>query len=91
MKKVFCLLLVLIGVALFVSAKNTADLYAKSAVVVDLDRQADIVTIKDSQGFLWSFNGCEDWEIGDNCACVMSNCGTDSIFDDKIISATFQG
>ena len=67
------------------------ELYAMSARVVELDPERDIVTVENTQGFLWEFYGCEDWEIGDACACVMNDRGTERIFDDKIVSVRYEG
>lgn len=35
------------------------------AVVVNLDYEKDLVTIKDAEGHLWQFAECEDWLVGD--------------------------
>lgn len=64
--------------------------YAKSAYVVNLDYNSDIVTISDSMGNLWEFIGCEDWQIGDHCACLMNKQLTKIVFDDKIISVRYE-
>ena len=85
-----CVLVLLIGVYK-VSNYNCIDLYAKNAVVVELNRNSDLVKIQDSQGFVWEFFGCEDWEINDNCACIMNTQGTSEIFDDVILKVTYQG
>ena len=80
-------------IALFCFAANHSavnDLYAKSAVVTHLNNVTDIVTIQDSNGFCWEFEGCEDWQVGDHCACVMNDKGTQQIFDDEIISVKYE-
>jgi len=66
------------------------DLYAKSAVVIAVNHATDKVIIEDSNGFLWSFSGCEDWQINDHCACIMDNNATETIFDDKIVSIKYE-
>ena len=83
-----CVLLIMCWIILFIVPHN--NLYAKSGIIVEMDYVRDTVTIVDSQGFLWDFSGCEDWEIGDRCACVMDDAGTARIFDDKIISVRYE-
>ena len=72
--------------------QNSAeDYYARSGIVTTVDRETDTVVWIDSVGYVWSFRGCEDWEIGDGIACVMNDKGTEEIFDDEVVSARYQG
>ena len=64
--------------------------YANLTTVVELDRDADVVTCEDYNGNLWEFYGVEDWEIGDLCNLVMFDCGTAEITDDVIVRATYE-
>ena len=71
---------------------NPHEIYAKSAIVVDVNYDTDLVTVEDFGGFLWQFFGCEDWEAGDICAMVMDNSGTpDTIFDDVVMNTNYCG
>ena len=72
-------------------ATNTDNYYGMTAVVVDISRPLDRVTIEDCNGNLWQFDGVEDYDIGDICSCVMNNCGTDNITDDEIVSVQYGG
>ena len=63
--------------------------YAKTARVVEVDKESDCVTCVDSVGFLWSFYGAEDWQEGDCASLLMNDCGTENIFDDEICGARF--
>jgi len=65
--------------------------YALTTVVVELDAENDVVTCKDFNGNLWEFEGCEDWAIGDIASLLMSDRGTEKIYDDTIISARYNG
>ena len=65
--------------------------YGMTAEVVDVSRPLDRVTIKDSNGNLWQFNGAEDYEVGDLCSCVMNDHNTELIFDDEIVSVQYAG
>jgi hypothetical protein len=64
--------------------------YAKSARVVEIDRDADVVTFEDCMGNLWDWEGVEDWTVDDDAALLMNSKGTETIFDDEIISAKFE-
>ena len=61
------------------------NLYPKSVVVETVDAENDIVIVADSNGFLWGFSGCEDWQVGDVAAMIMDSRGTREIFDDAIV------
>ena len=49
------------------------------------------MTVEDSNGNLWSFNGVEDWQVGDGCALIMHDNSTSEIVDDTIVSTRYQG
>ena len=97
MKRIFALILVVALFALLSASiwnSNTVsknNLYAKSAKVINVDYENNLVSIEDPNGFCWDFEGCEDWMVGDYCACVMDTKGTNTIFDDEIITVTYQG
>ena len=69
----------------------TARLYPLTAVVVEMDRENDIVTCADYSGNLWEFEGCEDWETGDVASLLMCDLGTISIYDDTIEMVRYGG
>ena len=64
--------------------------YANLTKVVDIDRNADIVTVEDFNGHQWKFGGCDDWEEGDMCNLTMFDCGTEDITDDRIMSERYE-
>lgn len=94
MKKILALTLAL-AMVLTLSATAAATyegLYAKSTVVVEVNEDDDIVVVEDFNGFLWEFEGCEDWVVGDICSMVMHNNGTsETIFDDVILDVRYDG
>ena len=63
--------------------------YALTTCVVEVDRDNDIVTCEDSNGNLWEFYGCEDWQEGDCASLLMNSKGTPSIYDDAIEGAHY--
>lgn len=71
--------------------QNKPQTYPMMTVVVDISRANDNVTVKDFNGNLWQFKGCEDWMIGDICSCIMDNKGTEEIKDDEIIDIKYDG
>lgn len=69
---------------------NKSCIYSKSAVVVGVDYTSDIVTVEDSTGNLWTFEGVEDYDLKDRVALTMHDNGTDwDIKDDKIIEVRY--
>ena len=68
---------------------KTPQNYALTVKVVSIDRENDIVTFEDCNGFLWQILGVEDWEVEDGASLLMDSNGTEEIFDDVIISARF--
>ena len=69
---------------------NPDNLYAKVAIVTELNRDDDIVTVTDSSGYMWEFSGCEDWMLNDYCSMVMYDNNTSLIFDDSIIDVKYE-
>lgn len=92
MKKIIaCALLIFAFICSCGLVSVHADYYAKSTIVVDVDYEKDAVTVKDFNGNLWRFIGCEDWEEGDICALLMDDSKTESIFDDVIVKSFYNG
>lgn len=87
MKKMIALILTLItlcGVA-------TAEIYPETARVVEVNYDEDTVTVETFTGFLFVFEGCEDYAEGDGVALIMDDHGTEEILDDEIIMAQYCG
>lgn len=67
-----------------------ARIYADTMVVVEVDNEW--VTCVDFNGNEWAFeNEAGDWMVGDFASVTMSNNGTDTIYDDIILSAKYSG
>ena len=71
------------------NANKFSHLYPLTTTVTEINN--DTVTVEDSNGNLWSFDGAEDWEINDSCALIMNDNNTKDIRDDVIISTRYQG
>lgn len=82
---------ILILVLSLLLAGNAHHVYPSCGVVVEVDREADEIVIEDLSGFLWAAYGAEDWCVGDVAAMIMDDNGTEIIFDDVILSVTYQG
>ena len=94
MKEAFIFILIIIvmfTVAFACAPTNKTEFYPTTAVIYDLDRENDLVTVEDANGNLWQFEGCEDWDINDICSILMDDCGTTSIYDDKIVMVRYSG
>ena len=84
-------MMLMVVVLLVVGASAFAEDYAMVAKVVNVDYSADLVDVVDANGNIWQFDGCEDWEVNDLCACLMDDNGTEIIYDDMIISCRYCG
>lgn len=78
-----------LSLARFYNANQQKHLYPLTTIVTEIEN--DTVTVEDSNGNLWSFDGAEDWEINDSCALIMNDNNTKDIRDDVIISTRYQG
>lgn len=63
-------------------------LYPNAGVVTEVNREADLVTFCDGYHD-WTFEGCEDWDVGDGIAVIMSDNGTETVYDDEVISVKY--
>ena len=86
----------LLGVMMLIDTANinTCDvdnLYAKSMLVYEVDREYDILYLTDSNGNGWEYIGIEDLGVGDVVDCLMYDNQTDIIYDDKIIKLQYSG
>lgn len=94
MKKVYVFLIIVILACAFnlwyISSKpvKTSTLYANEAEITDIEN--DVVTVKDSNGNLWAFNGADGRTVGDKIVCIMDTMKTASIYDDEIVNVTFE-
>lgn len=79
-----------IGEACHPPTTNASAQYAKSGIVTSVDRKANTVTFTDRSGNEWQFTGAEDWMVGDHLAAVMDDCGTETTFDDRVVSVRYE-
>lgn len=92
MKKFVAMILVVLAVMnVSAFAMTTDNLYAKTAVVVEVNEEEDYFVLRDFNGNEWVYEEVEDWEVGDIASMIMNDCGTPSIFDDEIISIRYDG
>ena len=100
MKKTF--IIITIGIIIIVglitvcsfnlgSDNREKNLYPLSTIVWKVNEGNNKVTVMDFNGNLWQFNGIEDWEVGDVASLIMDSKNTDTIFDDEIVKAQYNG
>jgi len=65
--------------------------YGKCAVVVGLEANSDAVIVEDISGNIWAFYGIGNWQLGDCVILLMDSRGTESIYDDAILTAHYGG
>ena len=63
--------------------------YANTAVVTEVDKANNLVTVEDCNGNVWQFTETEDWEFADTCSMLMDDKETQSVTDDEIIQVTY--
>lgn len=89
MKKTMMILVALILTMVALTA--SAEIYPKTAKVVEVNYDEDLVTIETCTGITYTFEGCEDWTEGDGVSLIMEDNGTESILDDSILMAEYTG
>lgn len=91
---IFGIMVAIVCLVGFTKADNktqTDNFYGMTAKVIEVDRENDVVVIKDFSGYVWEFGGIEDWEVDDIATCVMYDNNTKSILDDEIVNVTYNG
>jgi hypothetical protein len=78
-------------IMMFYATFTTDHIYPLTTIVTETNPEIDVVTITDNNGFVWQFYGVEDWEKGDICSVIMNDNGTETIFDDIIITTRYGG
>ena len=85
-------MMILMALALtMVTLTATAEIYPKTAKVIEVNYDEDLVTIETCTGITYTFEGCEDWAEGDGVSLIMEDNGTESILDDCILMAEYTG
>lgn len=79
----------IVAMIIVVVPKKKTEIYPQTMVVVKVDN--DVVTLADFNGFMYEFEGAEDWMVGDICSCIMDDNGTEKVFDDKIVDTKYSG
>ena len=65
--------------------------YPLTTIVTEITPEIDAVSVRDNNNFIWQFYGVEDWAEGDVCSMIMNDNGTESIFDDVIVTVRYGG
>lgn len=74
-----------------VDNNNRGKEYPALMVVSEVDKDEDAVYCLDFNGGEWSFTGAESWAVGDYCSMIMNDMGTESNYDDVIVSTRYTG
>lgn len=88
MKKVTSIACALAIVAMLIF---NGTIYSTTCVIVDTDYETDTVTMSTASGYLYQFEGIEDYWNGDLVSVIMYNNGTPEIIDDVILSHRYVG
>ena len=66
-------------------------IYPETGIVVDVNRNANLVTFQTCGGMLYSFTECDDWQEGDMCSVIMYSGDVSNVYDDTVISVKYSG
>lgn len=70
---------------------DLSNYYALTATVTALETETDTVVVEDANGNEWAFYGIEDWKPRDICSMLMNTNGTETVYDDIIVSTKYNG
>jgi hypothetical protein len=92
MKKSLLLALLVVLIAFNIKSIGNKNIYPDTLIIDKIDTINDVVIGRTVTGMLYSFEGCEDWQIGDIAAVIMNDNGTkDTVTDDRIINVRYTG
>lgn len=80
-----------IFLSIITGAKAKSDTYPTTFRVYAIDRQHDLLILQDFNGYIWTWEGVEDWEPGDIASAIMDDNGTKNITDDSIMKLKYSG
>ena len=87
-KALIVAIMITMGLATPVSETS---IYPQTFIVTEVCYEDDIEVLEDFTGNIWECAGCEDWAKGDIASAIMSNNGTDEMYDDVILSLKYSG
>lgn len=90
MKKLAIILMIVLTMTALCGTASAA-LYPETARVVEINYDDDIVIVETFSGFLFAFQGCEDFCVGDGVSMIMDDLNTEKIFDDEIVMVHYCG
>ena len=86
------ILLLLIPSTVKATPADLNNIYPQTFIVSDIDKANDIVYLETPSGMIYTWQGVEDWMIGDIASAIMNNNKThQNITDDKIIKLQYAG
>lgn len=80
--------------ALRTEAKRSGEesIYPQTFIIDEIDEQNDLVYLATFSGFVYIWEGVDDWQVGDIGAAIMYNNNTpDDITDDYIMVLEYSG
>lgn len=64
-----------------------------TSVTPDDDTRSEVITFTCSNGNMFSFTAptTDCWEEADLVSCIMNNKGTETVYDDEVVTAMYSG
>lgn len=93
-KKIFVFVLLFISLILIIFGVHyfyNNHYYSQCFLITCIDEKNDLVFCETSTGFIYIFEGAEDYSEGDYCTAIMFDNFTKYIMDDHIINTRYCG
>lgn len=74
-----------------IMACASAEQYPQTFVVDRINHNQNYMILMDFNGNEWVYEDVEDFDCGDIVAAIMEECGTPTIYDDKIVMIRYAG
>lgn len=93
MRKILIILTVAAVLTLIFCSRSNASgsEYPQTFIVSEIDEEADLIYLETFSGMVYTWEGVEDWMIGDIGAAIMDDNGTETITDDLIQQLRYTG
>lgn len=79
------------GITAQAKSLNDDSFYPQTFIVSKVDQKNDIMELRTFGGFIFTWEGVEDWSEGDIASAIMYDNNTEDIRDDEIIKLHYSG
>lgn len=70
----------------------TNNFHSRVAMITEIDKENNLIIATCGNGNMFGFYATnEDWDCGDLCSLIMYDNGTETVYDDKVVSVRYGG